>query len=109
MTDGLRFLRLVEKTISFNFGKRLVYAFEGNGFQLELHASSFLLLAASLVPSRYLTHHTEYRIVEIIDHALFERDDRIIGDVNLLGTNLGAALGDVAQPDAKFVLEQFRP
>ena len=33
-------------------------------------------------------------------HALLERDDRIVGDVDVFGADLGAALGDVAEPQA---------
>src|SRR5207247_9779945 len=37
--------------------------------------------------------------IEAVRHALLERDDRVVGDVEPLGTHLGAALGDVAEPD----------
>src|SRR5437867_1890136 len=33
-------------------------------------------------------------------HTLLERDDRVVGDVNVLRANLGAALGDVAEAEA---------
>src|SRR5579885_2514644 len=36
------------------------------------------------------------RIVILIDHPLFERNNRVVSDVNLFRTNLAAALGDVA-------------
>ena len=38
----------------------------------------------------------EHRVVLGVDHALLERDDRVVGDVDVLGADLGAALGDVA-------------
>src|SRR4029434_5669708 len=38
-------------------------------------------------------------------HALLQRDDGIVGDVDVFGTDLGTALGDVAQADAKGILE----
>src|SRR5881628_2030076 len=37
--------------------------------------------------------------IEAVRHALLERDDRVVGDVDPLGAHLGAALGDVAEPD----------
>src|SRR5205814_8123266 len=40
------------------------------------------------------------RIVVRADDALLERDDRVVGDVNVLGADLGAALRDVAEPEA---------
>src|SRR6059036_3158919 len=38
--------------------------------------------------------------VEAVRHALLERDDRVVGNVDPLGAHLGAALGDVAEADA---------
>ena len=35
------------------------------------------------------------RIVELVHHALLERDDGVVGDGDPIGTDLGAALGDV--------------
>src|SRR4029077_8243638 len=40
------------------------------------------------------------RVVALIHLALLQRDDRVVGDVDVLGAHLGAALGDVAVPDA---------
>src|SRR6202521_5440838 len=39
-------------------------------------------------------------------HPLLERDDRVVGDVNVLRANLLAALGDVAVTDSGVSLEQ---
>src|SRR5579863_5307654 len=55
--------------------------------------------------SSNLPYQHEHGIIKFIHHALFQRDDRIVGDVDLLGAHLGAAFGDVAQADAEFVLE----
>src|SRR5262245_4617931 len=38
--------------------------------------------------------------IEIVGHALLHRNDAVVGDVDVLGTDLRAALGDVAEPDA---------
>jgi hypothetical protein len=43
------------------------------------------------------------RVVHLVDDALFERDDRVIGDGYIFGANLGAALGDVTVSNAVIV------
>jgi hypothetical protein len=40
------------------------------------------------------------RVELLVDHALLHRDDRVVGDLDALGADLGAALGDVAHADA---------
>jgi hypothetical protein len=42
-------------------------------------------------------------VVEFVHDALFHGDDGVVRDVDFLGANFGAALGDVAQPDAEFL------
>src|SRR4051812_46186414 len=44
-----------------------------------------------------------------VDDALLERNDGVVGDGDVLGTDLGAALGDVAVADAVAVLELVTP
>src|SRR5690606_29511791 len=54
------------------------------------------------------TEHPEEpgdRIEELVHHALLQRDDRIIGDGDVLRADLGAALGDVAEADAVFIAD----
>src|SRR5262249_31087080 len=46
-------------------------------------------------------HH---RIVLAIGRALLERDERIVGDLDVLGADLGAALGDVAEAQPVLLL-----
>src|SRR5207247_4002964 len=46
------------------------------------------------------------RIVELIHHTFFQRNDCVIGDANCLGANLCAALRNIAQAQTEFVLEQ---
>ena len=48
-------------------------------------------------------------IVVLVDDTLFERDDGIVGNRDAFGTDLGAALCDVAQADAHFVPDDFGP
>src|ERR1700722_4197604 len=54
-----------------------------------------------------LSNQHEQGIIELIDHAFFQREDRIVGNVDLFGAHFRAALGDVAQADAKFILEHL--
>src|SRR5438128_461987 len=50
-----------------------------------------------------------HRIVEVVNHSLLQRDDRVVRNVNILRANLGAAFGDIAESDAQIVLQQFSP
>jgi len=59
-----------------------------------------VLLAANL-PEQH-----GQRIVKLVHHALFERDDGIVGNSNLLGADLGATFGDVAKTQAELILEK---
>ena len=43
-----------------------------------------------------------------IDDSFFERDDGVVGDADVLGADFGAAFGEVAVADAKFVFEKPR-
>src|SRR5262245_1462331 len=40
-----------------------------------------------------------------IDDALFEGNDGVVGDGDVFGANLGAALGDVAQTDTELLTQ----
>src|SRR6266852_9571965 len=46
--------------------------------------------------------------IEGVGAPLLERDDPVIGDVDVLGTDLGAALGDVAERHACVLLDERR-
>src|SRR5439155_1358554 len=39
-------------------------------------------------------------VAELVGDAFLQGDDRVVGDVDVLGADFGAALGDVAQADA---------
>src|SRR5215472_2454980 len=52
--------------------------------------------------------HHDHRIVVVVDDAFFERDDGIVGDVDILRADFSAALRDVAEPDAEAIFEQLR-
>jgi hypothetical protein len=67
--------------------------------ELAWHTLKALLLAAEL-PEQH-----GQRIVKLIHDALFERDDSVVGDANVLGTDLGATFGDVAETQAQLILE----
>src|SRR3954453_38805 len=44
-----------------------------------------------------------------IGNALLERDDRVVGDLDVFRADLGAALRDVAEADAGLVLQVAQP
>ena len=56
------------------------------------------LVLEQLVPE---PHH---RVVLAVHRALLQRDQRVVGDLDVLGAHLGAALGDVAEAQPVFVL-----
>ena len=64
--------------------------------------SATLLLVASIEEA--FEEHGDW-IVELVDYAFFERDNSIIGNVNVFRTDLSAALGDVAETDASLTLQ----
>src|SRR5690242_3481349 len=47
--------------------------------------------------------------VEAVGHPLLQRDDAVVGDVDVLGADLGAALGDVAESDAGLLADELAP
>src|SRR5664279_3958191 len=47
------------------------------------------------------------RIVLPVDDSLLQRDERIVGDLDVFGADLRAALGDIAQPEAVVVLRDL--
>src|SRR5215210_6982493 len=61
--------------------------------------SSIVMSRESRFPAEKL-HQFSQRIKELIHHPLLERNDRIIRDRDMLRTDLGAALGDVAEADS---------
>src|SRR5881628_1081201 len=44
-----------------------------------------------------------------VGHPLLERDDPVVGDVDVLGAHLGAALRDVAEAHAGLLPHELRP
>src|SRR5215472_11205982 len=46
--------------------------------------------------------------VEVV-HPLLQRDDPVVGDLDVLGTDLGAALGDVAHSNSGLTFDQRTP
>src|SRR2546426_9168284 len=47
--------------------------------------------------------------IEFVSHPLLERDDPVVGDVDVLRADLGTALRDIAQSDARVPLGELRP
>ena len=69
----------------------------------QLDASAVAASAAELAPGPL------DRVVVLVGDALLERDDRVVGDLDVLRADLGAALGDVAVADPAAVLEVLAP
>ncbi len=44
-----------------------------------------------------------------VDDALLERDDGVVGDLDVLRADLGAAFGDVAEADPEFLADEVDP
>src|SRR5207245_11746743 len=44
-------------------------------------------------------------VVELVDDTFLQRDDGVVGDVDRLRADLRAALGDIAEPDARLLLQ----
>src|SRR6266478_2719052 len=61
--------------------------------------------SVSLLASK-LSQEPAHRIVEVIHHSLFQRNDCVVGDVDVFGANFRAAFGYVAESDAEFVFQQ---
>src|SRR3989338_5638957 len=49
------------------------------------------------LPPENLPAQPQERIVEAIHHPLLERNDSVVGDLDVLGADLGAAARDVAE------------
>src|SRR5207248_516771 len=56
---------------------------------------------SSSFPTEDLAQELRQRVVEVVDDALLQRNDRVVRDVDVLGADLGAALGDVAVAEAQ--------
>ena len=50
-----------------------------------------------------------HRVVPGVDRPLLQRDDGVVGDLDVLGAHLGAALGDVALAQALLLLQELTP
>src|SRR5262245_25652306 len=57
-------------------------------------------MASGSATSRQNSPHLPQWIVRLVRDALFERDDGVVRDVDVLGAHVRAALRDVAVPDA---------
>src|SRR5262245_10932391 len=68
--------------------------------------STFVL--RPLLASHEHSPQSRQRIVEIVDHPFFQRDDRVVGNVDVLGTDFRAALRDVAEAESELLLQQLR-
>src|SRR6266568_2119682 len=61
------------------------------------------------LPPEELLDQPEERIEIAVHHALLERDDAIVGDLDVLRTDVGATARDVAQPRAELSPDRGDP
>src|SRR5665811_1604711 len=57
----------------------------------------------SVVANADLRPQPDQRVVLLVDDSFLHRNDGVVGDLDVLGADLGAALGDVAQADPLLV------
>src|SRR5271155_415634 len=94
--DGFRLFSLVQRPVVRNFTERLINAALRNGFELVLHTASTLAsYSDASFRSEDLTHDLQHWIIELVHDALFERDDGVIGDLDLFRTHFRTAFRDV--------------
>src|SRR5262245_50294259 len=62
---------------------------------------------SSPLPAGKLSQKPTHWIVEVIHDALLQRNDRVVGNVNIFGANFRTAFGDIAEANPEFVLQQF--
>src|SRR5438132_11863831 len=67
--------------------------------------SAYSISGDAVPPAGERAPHAAERIVEVVHDALLQRDDRVVRDVDRLRADLGAALGDVAEADARLLLQ----
>src|SRR6185369_11299184 len=96
---------------SFSKRYRSAFANAAGSAACEMRLSSTPMAPpprSCLLPSEH-PEQPLHRIIEPVDHALLHRNDRVVGDVNVLGAHVRAALRDVAQPDAAFFPQMLQP
>src|SRR5690242_11668272 len=102
-TDALRGRRIVQQTIALGLLQRRGNSFAGDRFQLHRAppwaAPAPFDAALLLFPSRVDLHELANRVEELVDDALLQRDDGVVGNRDVFRTDLRAALGDVAVAD----------
>src|SRR5260370_6967344 len=77
---------------------------------VEMRFSSYVMappLQLGFSGAADLADKHEQRIIVFIHHPLLERDDGVVGDMDIFGAYLSAALGDVAETDAQFLLQHL--
>src|SRR3954469_20510291 len=72
-------------------------------------ASSDKVLSSNMLASAEHPQQLRDRIVQLIDDALFERNDSVVGNSDPFRAHLRAALGDVAVADPVRSLQAANP
>ena len=91
--DAFGFVGFVQQAVTLGLRQRAVHAVVRNRFKRE-HETSFCLEDMEQLLQG---------IEELVHHALFERNDRVLGDRDRLRTYLPAASRDVAVADVVLV------
>ena len=65
------------------------------------------LARRALRPTTDLAAEPRHRVVVGVDHPLLERDDGVVGDLDVLWADLSAALGDVALAETHLLLDEL--
>src|SRR6266550_127036 len=73
---------------------------DGEALRIRRAGRPIGVLGLAGPPGPELASNPCHRVVDVCRHALFQRDDRVVGDLDVLGANLLAALGDVAHAHA---------
>ncbi len=98
-TDRLCFFRFVEGTVEFRLRDGL-----GDSACIPWPYPPLL----DFRRAANLANKHEQRIIELIHHSLLQRDDGIVGDMDIFRADFRAALSDVTKADAQLVLQHLR-
>ena len=103
--DRLGFFRFVEAAVEFYFRDGLGDACWSKCVSVRIPWC--LPLQLDFSGAADLADKHEQRIIEFIHYPLLERNDGVVGDVDVFRAYFSAALGDVAEADAELVLQHL--
>src|SRR5271154_144874 len=107
--NRFRLFRFIQISIQLRFSDGLADSRFGDGLQLQIHIASFRnawLLAVRR--SADLSRDPHQRIVISVHDALLQRNDGIVRDMDVLGTNFRAALRNIAVAQPQLILQHLQ-